>query len=92
MTRFTTSKQAVKALKKKKIDVLVHDAPIICYYAAMQESNRLTPILRLATEEYLAWAVDKTDTDLLNQVNEFIKFKQSNDELRATIKRWIPYM
>lgn len=92
LTRFNTSKHAVKALINKKIDVFVHDAPIICYYAAMEEKNRLTPILHLATEEYLAWAVNKTDIDLLNQVNEFIDIKQSNNELQATIKRWIPYM
>lgn len=92
LTRFNTSAKAVKALIDKKIDVLVHDAPIICYYAAMEENSRLTPILQMATEEYLAWSVNKTDTDLLNQVNEFINVKQSSNELKATIKRWIPYM
>lgn len=92
LKRYKTSKSAVSALIDGEIDVFVHDAPIICHFAAVQEKNRVTPILQMATEEYLAWAVNKTDTDLLNQINEFIEIQQSNNELQATIKRWIPYM
>lgn len=92
LTRFKTSKSAVKALIDGEIDVFVHDAPIICYYAAMEESSKVTPILEMATEEYLAWAVNKTDSGLLSQVNEFLEIKSSSNELQATIKRWIPYM
>ncbi len=89
--RFKTSKSAVKALIDEKIDVFVHDAPIIVHYAAMEEQNRITPILEMATEEYLAWAVNKSDSTLLQQANAFIKEKRNNGELDTTINKWIPY-
>lgn len=92
LTRFPASDKAVKALISRKIDVFVHDAPIICHFAAIHESDRLTPILQMATEEYLAWAVNKMDTELLEQVNGFIKSSIENRKLEQTVKRWIPYL
>jgi len=92
LTRFSTSKSAVQALIEGKIDVFVHDAPIICHYAAINEGNRLTPILQMATEEYLAWAVNKMDADLLAQVNGFVKTNIESKNIQATVKRWIPYL
>ncbi|MGW8195817.1 MAG: substrate-binding periplasmic protein [Desulforhopalus sp.] len=92
LTRFKTSKNAVAALIEGKIDVFVHDAPIICYYAAIDENRGITPILQLITEEYLAWAVNKSSGQLLQNVNEFIDASVEGDTLRATTKRWIPFM
>lgn len=92
LTRFNTSGKAVEALINGNIDVFVHDAPVICHFAAMNESAKVTPILQLATEEYLAWAVNKSDTALLENVNRFIAENSQNNSLQTTIKRWIPYM
>jgi len=91
LTRYTTSRVAVKALINGKIDALVHDAPILCHYAAMNEGE-LTPILQMATEEYLAWAVNTSDGALLNKINQFLDVQEKNGELQKTIKRWIPYL
>lgn len=92
ITRYKTSVKAVKALIGGEIDVFVHDAPVICHFAAINESAKITPILQLATEEYLAWAVNKADTDLLESVNRFLATSSQNKSLQTTIKRWIPYM
>lgn len=92
LTRFKTSEKAVKALIDGEVDVFVHDAPVVCHFAAMNESARITPILQLATEEYLAWAVNKSDTALLESVNRFIDASAQNNSLQTTIKRWIPYL
>ncbi|MFW2368687.1 MAG: substrate-binding periplasmic protein [Desulforhopalus sp.] len=92
ITRFKTSKRAVKALIDGEIDVFVHDAPIVCHFAAMSESAKITPILQLATEEFLAWPVNRSDTELLDSVNTFIDESSQKNTLKTTIKRWIPYL
>ncbi len=92
ITRYRTSKRAVEALISKQIDVFVHDAPIICHYAAINENAKLTPILQLATEEYLGWAVNKTDGALLQKLNDFITTGTEDNSLQTTIKRWLPYL
>lgn len=91
LTRFSTSKNAVKSLLDEEIDVIVHDAPILTYYAAMNEGS-LTPILRMATEEYYAWALHKNNVELLRQVNVFIDQQSKNNKLQATVSRWVPYL
>lgn len=44
ITKFETSEEAVQALMKEEIDVFVHDAPVVCHFAAINEESRLTPI------------------------------------------------
>lgn len=89
---FTTSADAVKALINKDIDAFVYDAPMVCYYAAVNENNKLTPILTLATEEYLAWGIRKEDSELLNQANAFLADLKNKQELQRIIRTWVPYM
>lgn len=92
ITRYKTSDKAVKALIKKEIDVFVHDAPVICHFAAQNEKFRLTPILQLSNEEQLGWAVNKMDQKLLQEVNGFLMEINGNQTRQNTIKRWIPYI
>lgn len=92
LTRFSSPERGVAALVKKDIDVFVHDAPIICHYAAMDEGQRLTPILQMATEEYLAWGISKSNQELLSRVNSFLDEAEANGITASTIKRWIPYL
>jgi polar amino acid transport system substrate-binding protein len=89
---YETSADAVDALIKKEIDAFVYDAPMICHYAAINENNKLTPILSLATEEYIAWGIRKEDGELLNQANAFIADLKSKQQLQRIIRTWIPYM
>jgi polar amino acid transport system substrate-binding protein len=89
---FTKSADAVKALIDKKIDVFVYDAPMVCHYAAVNENAKLTPILNLATEEYLAWGIRKEDNELLNQANQFLQELKETEQLQQMIRTWIPYM
>jgi len=89
---FEKSPDAVKALINKEIDAFVYDAPMICHYAAMNESNKLAPILTLATEEYIAWGIRKQDSELLDQANAFIADLKSKQQLQRMIRTWIPYI
>ena len=89
---FKTSQDAVDALIKKEIDAFVYDAPIVCYYAARHQNDQLAPVLSMATEEYIGWAVRKGDTELLTKVNEFLETMRSQGQLKEEIQYWIPYL
>jgi ABC-type amino acid transport substrate-binding protein len=89
---FKTSRKGVEALINKNIDVLVYDAPMVCHYAAVNQSEKLVPILVMATEEYLSWAVRKNDADLKERLNLFMKTINDNGELKKEINNWIPYL
>lgn len=90
--RFTKSADAVKALIHKDIDVFVYDAPMVSHYAAVNEHNKLAPILTLITEEYNAWGIRKEDTELLGQANAFLDELKEQQELQRMIRTWIPFM
>lgn len=92
ITRFKTSEKAVQALINKDIDVFVHDAPVVCHFAALNAESRLTPILQLSNEEQLGWAVNKMDQELLQEVNEFLTTTSGNGTLQNTLKKWLPML
>lgn len=92
ITRYSTTAKAVKALEDDDIDVFVHDAPIVCYFAVRSKSNNLSPIRQMASEEYLGWAVNRSNSVLLDQLNSFLETQKSNGNLQKTIKHWIPFM
>lgn len=87
--RFSTSEKAVNALIAGKVDVVVHDAPIVSYLAATNETQKLVVIPQSATEEYLAWAVAKSNTELLQELNNFIDRSAEAGTLQQTIGRWL---
>jgi len=89
---YPKSADAVKALIAKDIDALVYDAPMVCHYAAVNENNKLTPILTLATEEYIAWGIRKEDSKLQSQANALLQKLKDQNELPRMIRTWIPYM
>jgi polar amino acid transport system substrate-binding protein len=87
--RFQKVDAAIQALTLKKIDLFLHDAPTICYYAA-GKSAALTPILTLVTEEFLGWEMRKEDEKLRQQANHFIQQSRTDGRLQKTIKQWTP--
>ncbi len=92
ITRYSTTAKAVKALENDDIDVFVHDAPIVCYFALRSKSDSLSPIRQMASEEYLGWAVNRSNSELLAQLNTFLETQKANGNLQNSIKHWIPFM
>ena len=88
---YTDTKPAVKALIDKRIDMFVYDAPLILYLASENETNGLTALFTLLTEEYLAWGVRKDNKALLESANNFLRAANSDGRLPKMIKYWIPY-
>lgn len=88
--RFQKVDAAIQALTRKKIDLFLHDAPTICYYAAASKPAALAPILTLVTEEYLGWEMRKEDEKLRQVANHFIQQSKADGRLQKTIKQWTP--
>ena len=87
---YTAAEDAAKALKKKRVDLFLCDAPTIWWLAGLHETDGLVAVPIFITQEQLAWGVRRSDTDLLNSVNAALEKLQQSGRANATIKRWIP--
>ena len=87
---FSDSEDGVKALINKKIDVLVHDGPIILFHASKYEPKGVTPVYRLLTEEFLAWGIRRENVQLREDVNQFLNKMKKDGQLDTMIQQWIP--
>lgn len=92
---YNTSQKAVDALTTvflvNRIDVLLHDGPILVMLAAADESGKLYLIPEYMTEENLAWGMRKGDPQLLESANRFIEQLKQDGRLETITKRWIPF-
>ncbi|MBT8364586.1 MAG: transporter substrate-binding domain-containing protein [Deltaproteobacteria bacterium] len=89
--RYSNSRAAVKDLIKKKIDMFIHDAPMVLYLASENETKGLTVLFALLTEEPLAWGIRKDNVELLESVNTFLRTINEEGKLNKIIKYWIPF-
>lgn len=87
---FKSPLDAAKALAKKKIDLFICDVPIVWWLAGMNEAEGLVPLKILLSEEQLAWAVRKSDPELLESVNSALEKLQKEGRAAAIVRRWIP--
>ncbi len=87
---FPNQEEALKALIAGRIDVFVHDAPIVLMMAAQNQSDGVKPLPVMFSEEFLAWGLRKDDPDLVEAVNAFIDQARQKGTMQTTIKRWIP--
>jgi polar amino acid transport system substrate-binding protein len=87
---FETGEAAAKALEKKQIDLFMSDSPMIWYLSSRYEAQGLAVSPRVFSDEFLGWGVRRTDTQLLDSVNGFLKASQASGELDRILHRWIP--
>lgn len=88
---YASPREAVKALIDARIDLLVHDAPVIWWLAAERESEGVAAVNIPLTTENLAWGVREEDTALLKAVNGILARWKLEEKLQGMVKRWIPY-
>jgi polar amino acid transport system substrate-binding protein len=87
---YETGDEAAAALAKKKIDLFISDAPIIWYLAGLHEQEGLTVLPLVLSQEELGWGVRRTDTQLLDSANAFLRQAQESGELNRTFSKWMP--
>lgn len=87
---YSTAAKAAKALSAGKVDVVIHDAPVLWRIAAEDPvaGNRVVP--KLLNKESLAWAVRRGDTALLKQANAALAKWRSNGTLDRTLRTYMP--
>ena len=87
---FDSPEDAAKALARGKIDMLICDSPTAWWLAGENETVGLTVVPILLSHENLAWAVGKSNPDLLVSVNNALGKLEANGIATAIIKRWLP--
>ena len=74
-----------------RIDILIHDGPILLMLTAERDNSDLALLPTLLTEEYLAWGVRKNDPQLLKAANQFLAKLKREGRLNDIIRRWVPF-
>ena len=87
---FRSDEEGAMALKKGKIDLFIDDSSMIWYMAGVHEADGLTTSPLVFSEELLAWGVRRSDTELEQSVNAFLKKIRDNGEGQRLVHQWIP--
>jgi polar amino acid transport system substrate-binding protein len=87
---YSDGDKGATALLKKKIDLFISDGPMIWYLAGHYESKGLSVTPLVLSREQLGWGMRRTDPQLLDEVNAFLKKAQANGQLNLVMSRWMP--
>ena len=87
---FNSGDEAAKALSKKKIDLYLSDSTMIWYLAGKYEADGLVVAPIVFSDERLAWAMRRSDAELVGSVNNALKGIAASGELNRVLKQWIP--
>ncbi len=87
---FSSPDAAVKALRDKRIDLFIHDGPVLGAYTAANGADGLVLLQTPLTSEELAWAVRRDDPALLKAVNSALAAWKRDGTLEGLLKKWLP--
>lgn len=88
--KIASPSDAAIQLKRRAIDLFIHDIPSIAWQVASNESETAA-LLQPLNKEEIAWGVNRDNTELLAQLNDIIKRWRADGSLDAAILKWIPY-
>jgi ABC-type amino acid transport substrate-binding protein len=88
-TSLPKAQDGVYELKRRSIDIFVHDAPSIVWLVAENEAD-IAGLWEPLTEDSLAWGVRKEDQQLLMNVNSLLKQWKQDGTLNAVLRKWLP--
>lgn len=81
----------LQALRTGAIDVLIHDATTVWRVDSDTDNVTLTGLFTPLTEEYLAWAVRQTDTDLHRDLEAILARWRRTGRLQALFRKWLSF-
>ncbi|WP_250657552.1 substrate-binding periplasmic protein [Alkalimarinus coralli] len=88
---FATQQDGIDALLNNKVDYFIHDAPTVWQLTSSYPTDeRLFGLYAPLTEEHLAWAVNKENAALQQELNEALGEWSENGFLKQTVSKWIP--
>jgi len=85
---YPTVRDAVRELGQYRIDGVVHDAPVLAWYAAQSSDFAIIPIPD--SEEPLAWVFSLDNSYLRARADESLDRMRSGGTLERLLTRWIP--
>ena len=88
---FFSTDNAVRALKRKKIDLYIDDGTTIAWLVSENEaflSGLFTPL----TKDPLAWGVRRGNQQLLDSLNKILDEWERDGKLDKILKKWLPYL
>jgi polar amino acid transport system substrate-binding protein len=85
----TTAADGAAALRRRTIDIFVHDAPSIAWLVSANEAD-LAGIWQYLNREQLAWGVRRDDPELLARLNEILATWKQDGTLAGILARWLP--
>jgi polar amino acid transport system substrate-binding protein len=87
---FLTNSNALAELEQRRVEAFVADAPIVAWYASLDE-GALQPLLRpLLTKDEIGWGFRPGDTDLRDQANRALARWKRDGTLGGVLRRWLP--
>ena len=81
---------AVDALKEKRVDVFISDAPTVWRLSAGHREGWMVGLFRPLTDEPLAWAVAPRNLRLRTDINVIVRRWERTGVLEAFLNRWMP--
>jgi ABC-type amino acid transport substrate-binding protein len=91
IVEFASKEDGVAALRAGKVDVFIHDAPFVWRITGSPQNpdEELAGIYTPLTDEHLAWAVRKGETQLLSRLDDTIAEWKKNGQIDAILDKWI---
>jgi ABC-type amino acid transport substrate-binding protein len=86
-----SANERVQALETGAIDAFIHDSVTIWRVEGEASHETLTGLLLPLTEEYLAWAVRKTDDALHKDLEGVLVRWQRIGRLQALFRKWLSF-
>ena len=89
---YPSVEDGVAALKAGEIDYFVHDAPTVWKYTVLPKTqdHELFGLYEYMTEEPLAWAVKKGNTQLRDKLNNALDKMQQQGLVQGITNKWLP--
>ncbi|MBI5585154.1 MAG: transporter substrate-binding domain-containing protein [Deltaproteobacteria bacterium] len=80
---------AVDELKRRSIDIFLHDAPFILWMVSANEAD-ISALWEPFNQENLAWGVRKGEDPFFEQVDRIVKKWKSDGTLDTLLAKWLP--
>lgn len=87
---YDTVTEAFQALKAGRVDMMIHDSPVVWQEAAENPSSGIVVARPRLTVEYYAWAVRPADKQLLDAVDAALDRWKDDGTLERMVRRWVP--
>jgi ABC-type amino acid transport substrate-binding protein len=87
---YPSAPAAMDELRQRRVTLVVHDAPVVIWFAAGDEAS-LAVHLELLNQEQLGWGIRQEDTALREAVNGVLARWRTDGTRERILARWVPY-